>query len=90
MQFPCANRFTPVQETDGADSYRVPSSTEAWRDIFANPNHTYRATNPLDKDLFPRESVAWSEPVPTRIVSATIHSRGRDSCSGLVLPAARF
>ena len=54
------------------------------------PNHTYRATNPLDKDLFPRESVARSEPVPTRIVSATIHSRGRDSCSGLVLPAAQF
>ena len=27
---------------------------------------------------------AWSEPIPTRIASATIHSRGRDSCSGLV------
>src|SRR5258708_24162987 len=24
MQFPFANRFTPFQETDGADSYRVP------------------------------------------------------------------
>src|SRR5260370_18393892 len=24
MQFPFANRFAPFQETDGADSYRVP------------------------------------------------------------------
>jgi hypothetical protein len=24
MQFPLVNRFTPIQETGGADSYRVP------------------------------------------------------------------
>jgi hypothetical protein len=24
MQFPFVNRFTPIQETGGADSYRVP------------------------------------------------------------------
>jgi len=49
-----------------------------------------RATNPFDRVLFRCESTAWSEPIPTRIASATIHSRGRDSCSGLVLPVARF
>jgi hypothetical protein len=45
---------------------------------------------PLDRVLFRCQSTAWSEPVPTRISSATIHSRGRDSCSGFVLPVAQF
>jgi hypothetical protein len=43
----------------------------------------YRATNRVDRVLFRCESTAGSEPVPTRIASATIHLRGRDSCSGL-------
>jgi hypothetical protein len=36
-----------------------------------------RATNPLDRVLFRCESPAWSEPVPTRIASATIHFTGQ-------------
>ena len=43
-----------------------------------------RYESPSIKCGFRCESSAWSEPVPTRIASATIHSRGRDSCSGLV------
>ena len=39
---------------------------------------------PLDKVRLPLREFGWSEPVPTGIASATIHSRGRDSCSGLV------
>src|SRR5580700_969078 len=46
--------------------------------------HKPRYESPSIKCGFRCESSAWSEPVPTRIASATIHSRGRDSCSGLV------
>src|SRR5712671_2191769 len=34
-----------------------------------------RATNRVDRVLFRCESTAWSEPVPTRIASATIQHR---------------
>ena len=50
----------------------------------AHPTPQTATPIPLDRVLFRCESTTWSEPVPTRIASATIHSRGRDSCSGLV------
>jgi hypothetical protein len=38
---------------------------------------------PLDRVRLPLRELGWSEPVPTRIASATIHSRCMDRCAGL-------
>ena len=44
--------------------------------------HKPHDESPSIKCGFRCESSAWSEPVPTRIASATIQSRGMDRCSG--------
>ena len=51
--------------------------------------HRYRCVKQFSSSLGALLRLS-TQPVLIGIASATIHSRGRDSCSGLALPVARF